>query len=109
LEGSYYDYRIGGTRHPPRNFRNPNAKGGLDKRVDIRSPKENPASGSPGETTVSQTIDPYHERTIFKRDGKEVAKLESVISPDGKTMTNTITGVGNDGKPVEEIRVWVKQ
>jgi hypothetical protein len=87
----------------------PNANGGVDRRVDIRSPKENPVDGSPGETSVQQKIDEHHRRTIFKRNGTEVGKLESAISPDGKTTTNTISGVGNDGKPFEEVRVWDKQ
>jgi hypothetical protein len=56
----------------------------------IRSPKENPVDGSPGETTVSQKIDDYHGRTIFKKDGKEIGKLEGAISSDGKTMTNRL-------------------
>ena len=90
-------------------FETPNANGGVDRRVDIRSPKENPVDGSPGETTVSQKIDDYHGRTIFKKGGKEIGKLESAISPDGKVTTNTIKGVGNDGKPFEEVRVWDKQ
>ena len=78
-----------------------------------RSPKENPVDGSPGETSVQQKIDEYHRRTIFKRNvkrnGKELEKLESAISPDGKTTTSTISGVGNDGKPFEEVRVWDKE
>ena len=87
----------------------PNAKGGVDKRVDIRSPKENPVDGSPGETTVMQKIDEYHYRTIFKRNGKDAGKIEGTISPDGRTQTNTINDVGNDGKPFEDVRVWEKQ
>ena len=89
-------------------FETPNAKGGMDKRVDVRSPKENPVDGSPGETTIVQTID-GHRSTILKKDGKEIGKLDGAISPDGKTQTNTVRGVGNDGKAFEEIRVWDKQ
>jgi hypothetical protein len=87
----------------------PKANGGVERRVDIRSPKENPVDGSPGETSVMQRIDEYHHRTIFKKDGKEIGKIESAISPDGRTTTNTINGVSNDGKPFEEIRVFDRQ
>ena len=44
-----------------------------------------------------------------KKDGKYNVTGRSVVSKDGKTMTNTIKGTNSDGKPYMATMVWDKQ
>ena len=44
-----------------------------------------------------------------KTDGKYRVMGRSVVSKDGKIMTNTIKGAGADGKPYSATMVWDKQ
>ena len=46
---------------------------------------------------------------IFLRDGNQIRVIHKVISKDGKTMHQTITGVDSDGKPYESLAVYEKQ
>ena len=41
-----------------------------------------------------------------KRAGKVVLTSTNVVSDDGKTMTITTTGVGEDGRPINNVRVY---
>lgn len=85
--------------------------GQIQKQVTVRSydGKESIVEGRPGDTTTTQRTDDFHHRTIFKSKGKQTAVLESAVSPDGKTMTNTLKGIDSNGKAVDEIRVWHRQ
>jgi hypothetical protein len=71
--------------------------------------KDTPAEGSPGDTTITERIDSFHLRVIYKTNGKQTSVLESTVSPDGKTITDTHKGTGRSGKPLDEIRVYDKQ
>jgi hypothetical protein len=44
-----------------------------------------------------------------KKAGKVVLTSTNVVSEDGKTMTITTKGVGEDGRPVDNIRVYEKR
>lgn len=90
-------------------FERPKADGTIDRTTDVVSldGKENPTSQ--GSVRVSKRIDARHTYDIFKKDGKEVGSLDSVISPDGKTMTNHSKTVDANGKEQEDFRVFDKQ
>lgn len=44
-----------------------------------------------------------------KKAGKVVLTSANVVSADGKTMTITTTGVGEDGRPINNVRVYDKR
>lgn len=71
--------------------------------------KDTPVEGRPGDSTTAQRIDSFHLRIVYKSNGKQTGVLESTISPDGKTVTDTFKGIGRSGKPLDEIRVYDKQ
>lgn len=41
-----------------------------------------------------------------KKAGKVVLTSTNVVSDDGKTMTITTTGIGEDGRPISNVRVY---
>jgi hypothetical protein len=45
----------------------------------------------------------------YTKSGKEMLHIHSVISKDGKTMTNTTKGTDVEGKPVSGVLIWEKQ
>ena len=92
-------------------FERPMPNGQIQKQAAVRSDdgKESVVEGSAGDTTTTLRIDDFHHRTIFKTNGKQTAVLDSTVSPDGKVMTNTLKGTDNNGKAVDEIRVWNRQ
>jgi hypothetical protein len=36
-------------------------------------------------------------------------RATNVVSDDGKTMTITTKGVGEDGRPIDNVRVYIKR
>ena len=44
-----------------------------------------------------------------KKAGKVVLTSTNVVSADGKTMTITTKGVGEDGRPINNVRVYIKR
>ena len=54
-------------------------------------------------------ISPNKYIVYRKRAGKVVLTSENVVSADGKTMTITTKGVGEDGRPINNVRVYEKQ
>jgi hypothetical protein len=44
-----------------------------------------------------------------KKAGKVVLTSTNVVSDDGQTMTITTTGVGEDGRPINNVRVYDKR
>jgi len=44
-----------------------------------------------------------------KRDGKTMFTRRMVISPDGKTLTITVTGTNAQGQKVSNVEVFEKQ
>jgi hypothetical protein len=90
-------------------FEDTRADGTVTRRTDVFSfdGKKNPTVG--GRVRVARRIDDHHAIDVIEKDGKEVERIEEVISPDGRTMTNHLTGIYTNGKPMDEMRVWEKQ
>jgi hypothetical protein len=90
-------------------FEDTRADGTVTRRTDALSfnGKKNPTAG--GRVRVSRRIDDHHAIDVIEKDGKEVERIEEVISPDRRTMTNHLTGIYTNGRPMDEIRVWEKQ
>jgi hypothetical protein len=72
--------------------------------------KECPAAGAPyDEIAIKQVNANSFTFTQKKKDGKYSVTGRSVISKDGKTMTNTLKGTNADGKAYNATMVWDKQ
>jgi hypothetical protein len=63
----------------------------------------------PGESLVETRISPREWYVTFMQDGKQTLTMHKVISTDGKTMRQTVTGVDSQGKAFEEVRVYERQ
>jgi hypothetical protein len=69
-----------------------------------------PISGSPTFDTIAITlIDSNTTEVTLKKGGKVVQTARSVVSKDGKTMTNTVKGTDANGQPVHSVVVFDKQ
>ena len=69
-----------------------------------------PVTGAPYDTiTLKQVNASTVAYTVKKSDGKYNLTGRSVVSKDGKTMTNTAKGTGTDGKPFSYTMVYEKQ
>lgn len=90
-------------------FEDTRADGTVTRRTDLVSydGKKNPTAGD--RVRVTTLIDDHHATEVIEKDGKEVERLEEMISADGRTMTNHLTGTYTNGRPMDEIRVWEKQ
>ena len=71
--------------------------------------KEHPNSANPGETITTRTMDDHHRILFFRRDGKETGSIDSIISADGKIMTNVYKGIDANEKQSQQLRVWDRQ
>jgi hypothetical protein len=54
-------------------------------------------------------IGPGDWYVTYLQNGKQFLIMHKVISDDGKTMRQTITGIGPQGKPGEQIQVLDRQ
>ena len=73
-------------------------KGGVGKFL------EGPYDGVSAKRINDNTVE-----TSYMKGGKEMLHIHSVVSRDGKTMTNTTKGTDAQGKPVSRVAVWEKQ
>lgn len=64
--------------------------------------------GPPMTVAVKRVNDHRNDVTV-KRNGKITATIRSVVSKDGKTMTNTIDGVDEKEVKIHEVEVLEKQ
>jgi hypothetical protein len=72
--------------------------------------KEHPVTGAPFDTISVKRIDANTwSWEVKKTGGKYHATGQTVISKDGKTMTQTSTGTDADGKPVTQTLVFDRQ
>ena len=72
--------------------------------------KESPVTGAPYDTiAIKQVNANTFTFTQKKKDGKYSVTGRSVISKDGKTMTNTLKGTNADGKAYNATMVYDKQ
>ena len=71
---------------------------------------ESPVTGAPYDTiSIKQVNANTFTYSAKKKDGKYSVTGRSVVSKDGKTMTNTIKGTNTDGKAYRATMVWDKQ
>jgi hypothetical protein len=78
---------------------------------------EVPHKGGTGKILASDQFDGVsgkrvNENTVeisYMKGGKEMVHFRSVVSKDGKTMTNTTKGTDAHGKPFSRVAVWEKQ
>ena len=76
--------------------------------------KENPRTETgdgavQGQTVTLKRIDNHTVERITYLKGKKLIIEKWAISPDGKTRTVTQSGVGPDGKPVDNVLVYEKK
>ena len=72
--------------------------------------KEYPVTGAPWDTTSMKQIDANTFTFESKKTGgKYHATGRTVISKDGKTMTTTIKGTNDEGKPTSGKAIYEKQ
>jgi hypothetical protein len=76
--------------------------------------KENPRTETgdgavPGQTVTMKRVDNRTVERISYMNGKKLVIEKWEISRDGKTRTVTQSGVGSDGKPVDNVLVYEKQ
>lgn len=65
-------------------------------------------NGPPMTVAVKRVNDHRNDVTV-KRNGKVTATIRSVVSKDGKTMTNTVDGVDEKEVKIHEVEVLEKQ
>ena len=78
---------------------------------------EVPRKGGTGRILASGPFDGVSGKRIndntfeisYMKGGKEIMHNHSVVSKDGKTITDTIKGTDAEGKPVSRVAVWEKQ
>jgi hypothetical protein len=58
---------------------------------------------------VSTRIDPNNSYATYMMNGKQVFVSQSVIRKNGKMMRTTFRGTDAQGKPFEQLAVFVKQ
>ena len=71
------------------------------------------AEGGPplpaGVTIVFTAVAPGNVYETFLKDGKQIRFNHLVVSKDGKVKQETMKGISDGGKPVDELLVWEKQ
>jgi hypothetical protein len=73
--------------------------------------KDNPVKGAnrPNTTVAYKRIDDRTLESQSKIDGKPTTTVKISVSPDGKTLTATVTGKNADGQAVNSVIVHDKQ
>jgi hypothetical protein len=66
-------------------------------------------NGPPMMTVAVRHVNDYRNDVTVKQNGKVTATIRSVVSKDGKTMTNTMDGVNEKGQKAHEVEVLDKQ
>jgi hypothetical protein len=62
-----------------------------------------------GMTIVSTRIDPNNSYATYMMNGKQVFVSQNAVSKNGKSMRVTMRGTDAQGKPFEQLAVFVKQ
>jgi hypothetical protein len=70
--------------------------------------KEVPVNGIEHATIITKLQDHTFDRTM-KIAGKTIQKVHAVVSPDGKTMTATVTGTYPQGRSMDDVEFFDKQ
>lgn len=58
---------------------------------------------------VQTLIEPGHWCVCIMRDGKQTARYHKIVSKDGKTMRQTLTGTNKEGELVHIMKVLERQ
>jgi len=66
-------------------------------------------SGPDADTIALTHPDPNTLDAILKRSGHVVQRTHSVVSPDGRTRTQTVTGTNVQGQRIDNVVVFAKQ
>jgi hypothetical protein len=71
--------------------------------------KDTPISGDPDRDTVAiKKIDDYTLEVVNKKAGKVTTSMKLVVAKDGKSRTNTVTGVTATGAVINNILFFDK-
>jgi hypothetical protein len=62
-----------------------------------------------GSTIVSTRIDPNNSFATYMMNGKQIFVGQTVVSENGNMMRTTFKGTDAQGKPFEQLAVFVKQ
>jgi len=71
--------------------------------------KDHAIENGPPMTVAVKRVNDYRNDVTVKQNGKVTVTIRSVVSKDGKTMTNTIDGVNEKGEKVHAVEVLDKQ
>jgi hypothetical protein len=75
-----------------------------------RDGKDAPVTDNPNYDTANVTQTSPTEGTIlYKKGGKTIVTVQTSVSKDGKKLTVTYTGVNFEGKPMNNVAVFLKQ
>jgi hypothetical protein len=76
----------------------------------MRDGKDAPVTGNPNYDAVAVTqATPTTGTASYKKAGKEVLATKTSLSPDGKTLTLTMTGTDPKGQAVNNVAVYTKK
>ena len=65
-----------------------------------------PVQGQPFDSASVTLVDAHTVKSVLMKDGKTITDFTSVVSADGKTLTNTFTNYPmNGGEPVHEVDI----
>lgn len=67
------------------------------------------APNGPPTTVAVKRVNDHRSDVTVKQNGKVTVTVRSVVSKDGKTMTNTVDGVNEKGEKIHEVEVLEKQ
>jgi hypothetical protein len=67
------------------------------------------APNGPPMTVAVKRVNDHRNDVTVKQNGKVIANIRSIVSKDGKTMTNTIDGVDEKGVKYHAVEVLDKQ
>jgi len=74
--------------------------------------KDSPISGTQplgADTVAAKRVDANTIESTSKKAGKTIFTTKSVVSKDGKVLTQTTKGMNGDGVPINLTTVWDKQ
>jgi len=78
--------------------------------TSARDGKDAPVTGNPNYDTANATqTSPTEGTIVYKKGGKEVVTVKTLVSKDGKTMTATTTGTDPKGQAMHNVAHYTKQ
>ena len=89
-----------------------NARGQVVKEAPQRflpDGKEHPVPGGLGMTSIVTRTEPNALQIESKKDGQIVGRASYVISPDGKSLTATVSGVDGKQRPFRTRMVFDRE